>query len=131
MFLGTIKESCRESVLDLALHIAESDNEFSESEKLIIDAYRQEMGVSYQPQKKELQSILDSLASAAMGDKKKILFEMAALVIADGSYSDEEEKLIKEISAAFTISDDFITQSIEIIDDLNVLYLKASKLVTD
>jgi hypothetical protein len=65
-----------------------------------------------------------------MEDKKKVLFEMAALVIADGSYSDEEEKLIKEISASFNISDDFITESIEIIDDLNMLYFKASKLVT-
>jgi uncharacterized tellurite resistance protein B-like protein len=130
MFLGTVKEAYRESVLDLALHIAESDSEFSESEKTIIDAYRREMGFSYQPQKKELKSILDSFASAAMEDKKKILFEMAALVIADGSYSDEEEKLIKEISASFNISDDFITESIEIIGDLNMLYFKASKLVT-
>lgn len=130
MFLGTIKESYRESVLDLALYIAESDNDFSESEKSVIDAYRQEMGLSYQPQKKELKAILDSLSPADSNDKRKILFEIAALVIADGSYSDEEEKLVKEISAAFNISDDFITQSIEIIDDLNVLYLKASKLVT-
>jgi uncharacterized tellurite resistance protein B-like protein len=130
MFLGTIKESYRESVLDLALYIAESDNDFSESEKSVIDAYRQEMGLSYQPQKKELKTILDSLSPADSNDKRKILFEMAALVIADGSYSDEEEKLVKEISAAFNIDDDFITQSIEIIDDLNVLYLKASKLVT-
>lgn len=129
MFLGTINESCKESVLDLALHIAESDNEFSESEKPIVNAYRQEMGLSYQPQKKELKTILDSLALADICDKKKILFEMAALVIADGSYSSEEEKIAKEISTAFNISNDFITQSIEIIDDLNVLYLKASKLV--
>jgi uncharacterized tellurite resistance protein B-like protein len=129
MFLGTIKESYRESVLDLALYIAESDNDFSESEKSVIDAYRQEMRLSYQPQKKELKTILDSLSPADSNDKRKILFEMAALVIADGSYSDEEEKLVKEISAVFNISDDFITQSIEIIDDLNMLYLKASKLV--
>lgn len=130
MFLGTIKESYREGVLDLALYIAESDNDFSESEKSVIEAYRQEMGLSYQPQKKELKIILDSLSHADSNDKRKILFEMAALVIADGSYSDEEEKLVKEISAAFNISDDFITQSIEIIDDLNVLYLKATKLIT-
>jgi tellurite resistance protein len=130
MLLGTIKESYREVVLDLALYIAEADNEFSESEKSVIDAYRQEMGLSYQPQKKELKTILDSLSPADSNEKRKILFEMAALVIADGSYSDEEEKLVKEISSAFNISDDFITQSIEIIDDLNVLYLKASKLVT-
>jgi uncharacterized tellurite resistance protein B-like protein len=129
MFLSTVKELYRESVLDLALYIAESDNEFSESEKSVINAYRQEMALSYQPKKKELKTILDSLLPADSNDKRKILFEMAALVIADGSYSDEEEKLVKEISAAFNIGDDFITQSIEIIDDLNMLYLKASKLV--
>jgi uncharacterized tellurite resistance protein B-like protein len=130
MFLGTIDETYKKSVLDLALYIAESDNEFSETEKSVIDAYRQEMGLTYQPQKKELKIIFDSLSQADSNDKRKILFEMAALVIADGSYSDEEEKIVKEISAAFNISDDFITQAIEIIDDLNMLYLKASKLVT-
>jgi hypothetical protein len=40
MFLGTIKEFYRQSVLDLALYIAEPDNEFSESEKVIIDTYK-------------------------------------------------------------------------------------------
>jgi tellurite resistance protein len=131
MFLGTIKESYRESILDLALYIAESDAEFSESEKSVIDAYRQELGIAYQPQKKELKAILDSFSAANASDKKKILFEMAALVIADGSYSDEEEKIVKEISKVFNISDNFITQSIEIIDDLNVLYVKATKLVSN
>jgi tellurite resistance protein len=130
MFLSTVKELYRESILDLALYIAESDNEFSESEKSIIDAYRQEMGLSYQPQKRELKTILNSLVLADSGDKRKILFEMAALVIADGAYSDEEEKIVKEMASAFGIGDDFITQSIEIIDDLNVLYNKAAKLVT-
>jgi tellurite resistance protein len=130
MFLETINESCKKDVLDLALLVAESDDEFSDSEKIIIESYKHEMKIDYNPQKKSLASILRSFANISQFDKKKILFELAALIIADGSYSDEEEHLIKEISAAFNISDDFITQSIEIIDDLNVLYLKASKLVT-
>jgi tellurite resistance protein len=129
MFLGTIEESYRKNVLDLALYIAGSDNDFSESEKKIIDAYRQEMNLDKEPQKRELKAILDSLTSANAGDKRKILFEMAALVIADGTYSDEEENITKEIATAFGIGNDFITHSIEIIDDLNVLYLKATKLV--
>jgi hypothetical protein len=130
MYLGTIQDSYKESVLDLAFLIANSDNEFSDSEKFIMEAYKQEMKIAYVPKKKDLQAILDSLASATTLDKRKILFEMAALIIADSSYSDKEEELVKKISVAFNISDDFITQSIEIIDDLNVLYLKASKLVT-
>jgi tellurite resistance protein len=129
MYLGTIKEIYKESVLDLAWLIAQSDNEYSESEKAIINAYKQEMQLKYEPQKKELKDILDSLAGAGAADKKRILFEMAALIIADGSFSDEEQKLIKEISTAFKIGDDFFTQSIEIIDDFNMLYLKASKLI--
>jgi tellurite resistance protein len=130
MYLGTIQESCKESVLDLAFLIANSDNEFSDSEKAIIDTYRQEMQIAYEPQKRELTSILASLAESAALDKRKILFEMAGLVIVDASYSDEEENLLKQIASSFNIDADFITQSIEIIDDFNVLYSKATKLIT-
>lgn len=62
--------------------------------------------------------------------KKKILFEMVSLVIADNDFSDEEEAILNKIAKTFGIEESFISSSIEIYDDLNILYQKASNLVS-
>jgi uncharacterized tellurite resistance protein B-like protein len=129
MFLNAIDKKCRESVLDLALLIAHSDNDYCEAEKEVIKAYKKEMEVSYEPRLRGLDDILNSFTTMSISDKKKILFEMACLVIADSNFSDEEEAILKKTAQSFGIEESFISASIEIYDDLNMLYQKASKLV--
>jgi len=129
MFLNAINKEYRESVLDLALLIAHSDNDYCEAEKDVIAAYRKEMEISYEPRLRELNDILNSLTTMTISDKKKILFEMVCLVIADSNFSDEEEAILKKTARSFGIEESFISASIEIYDDLNMLYQKASKLV--
>lgn len=129
MFLGAIDVSCRASLLDLALLIAKSDGEYGDSERAIIAAYKKEMDVLHDPQNRELDDILSVLSGTSLSDKKKILFEMTSLILADGNFSDDEEKMLNKIADAFCLERSYISDSIEIYDDLNMLYLKAAKLV--
>ncbi|GHT97760.1 hypothetical protein FACS1894142_2990 [Spirochaetia bacterium] len=129
MYLGSIEDRLKERVLDLAFLIANSDSNYSDSEKFIIENYEQEMRISYTPRKRELEEILNSLSSANSTDKRKILLEMVALVVADGEYSIAEQTLLKKISGVFNIEEGFLTDAVGIVDDMNILYLKASKLI--
>jgi hypothetical protein len=129
MFLGTIDESIKASILDLALVIAKSDSEYSDPEEAIIAAYKKEMGISHEPQDRKLDAILSDLSKASDSDKKKILFEMTSLVLADSNFSDDEEKLLNEIAVSFGLDRSYISDSIKIYDDLSMLYQKAAKLV--
>ena len=130
MFLGTITESLKESVLDLALLLVEANKGFYESAPAIMDAFKNRLSITKEPKKRKLKDILESLSSADIIDKKKIMFEITCLAYTDGVYSDKEREIFKEITAAFKIDDDFVNRSIEIADDLNMLYYKANKLVT-
>ena len=130
MFLSTITEYLKESVLDLALILVEADKDFYESAPAIMESFKNRLSITSNPKKRELKEILESLSGADITDKKKILFEITCLVYSDNIFSDTEREIFKEVTNAFQIEDDFVYRSIEIADDLNMLYYKANKLVT-
>jgi DnaJ-domain-containing protein 1 len=131
MYLSEINQCYKEAFLDLAYYFAQSDSVYSESERDVIDQYKKEMDITYNPISKKLTEILSSFSQASEREKKIVLFEIAALVIADGSYSTEEQNVLKEVNNNFRIADDFIVKAIKIIDEINILYYQSKKLIEE
>lgn len=95
MFLTKLKKKEKVAFLKLAYHISRSDNDFSESQKSIINKYCHEMkieDIKYKDKKFDLENTL--LKFKSQKSQKIILLEIMALVYSDNYLHEEEEKVL-------------------------------------
>lgn len=112
MYLMSLSENVKKAFLELAYMVAVSDNDYSDEEKLVMEAYKIELQIEYDLQK--LGSNIDPdmvvqvlCADASIAEKKIIVFEIIGLAMTDNQYDDEERKMIKQMNAAFKLDDDY------------------------
>jgi len=95
MFLDRLKKKEKVAFLELAHHMARSDNDFSESQKSIIAKYCMEMqidDIKYNKNNFNLKKVLSKFKSKS--SQKIALLEIVALVYSDNILHSEEKRVL-------------------------------------
>jgi len=117
MFLNQLKKKQKKAFLQLAHHIARSDNDFSLSQKDIISQYCLEMQIKDITFKEEKFNLKKTLAKFDTKQSQKIvLLEIMALIYSDNYLHKEEKKIL-----------DTMIKSFELNESLSVIYAQWSK----
>lgn len=105
MFLNRLNQRGKSCFLELAHHIARSDNDFSSLQKEIISGYCAEMQISdieYNDKNFNLETTLNKVNSTQ--SQKIILLEVMALIYSDDILHEEEQKILNTMIEKFELS---------------------------
>lgn len=132
MYLSLLREEQKNLYINLAVHFASVDGDFSQEEKNMIDAYCYEMGISYDYSQKipALIDVVEQLnAISNMHEKKMILFEIVGLAKADNNFHEDERRMIALMIERFAIKDTFVDECEHVIEDYMKLQTRINNLV--
>lgn len=105
MFLNKLKKEEKIAFLELAHHIARSDNDFSESQKSIIDKYCMEMQIDDIEYDEEAFDIYVSLGKVkSQRSRKIVILEIMVLIYSDNFLHEEERKVLEKMLEEFDLS---------------------------
>lgn len=110
MFLNRLNLEEKEAFIQLAHHVARSDNNFSEKEKIVITEYCIEMqikSVDYHESEFNLVKILDTFKDPE--HKKLVLLEIMALVYSDEILHSAEKAILEKIAKHFNLNPSLFT----------------------
>jgi len=105
MFLNRLSQEEKGAFLELAHHIARSDNDFSEDQKSIIAKYCMEMqmeDIEYNEDTFDIYTTLDKIQNPR--SRKVILLEIMALIYADDFLHEEERKVLEKVLEEFGLN---------------------------
>lgn len=97
MYLSYLEENEKIAFLKLAHMIANSDDEFCDNERIIINSYCNEMGIKdIEFDKNEL---IDIIAYQFKTDQSRriVIFELMNIINANGEFKDKEKSIIDDI----------------------------------
>jgi len=117
MFLNRLNQEEKIAFLEIAHHIARSDNNFSEDQKTIIAKYCTEMqieDIDFDEENFDLSLTLQKIKNAK--SQKIVLLEVMALVYSDNVLHEEEKRVLSQIVSGFGLS-----------ESLTVIYAEWSK----
>jgi len=105
MFLNRLKNNEKVAFLELAHHIAHSDNDFSDDQKSIIEKYCLEMqiaDINYDEDKFDIYETLAEIESPR--SRKIVILEIMALIYSDSFLHEEERKVLEKMLEEFDLS---------------------------
>lgn len=124
MFLKDLNETQQKLFLGIARELIESDNHISEQEKYLIEALSIEMG-----QQELIRNPSDETVESFFPDKfsrTAVMLELIGLSACDGSFSVEEDKIIKRMQKIFAVSDDQLNAYVKWVKKLYATYGEAA-----
>ncbi|MGG7060004.1 hypothetical protein ACQPUY_16030 [Clostridium nigeriense] len=105
MFLKELNKDESMCFLNLVSIFAKVDNKFAKEEKVLVDEYREELGIHTEEIKTiEYDEIINILKESSDRSKKIIYFELVGLALVDGEYEDEEIDFLEKIATEFNIT---------------------------
>ena len=131
MFLNYLSELEKKNYLDLALAAAHCDGAIPEAEANLIEQYKVEMHLEYEPVLRPVDEILAAFSVASENTKKIIFFELLGLMFADNVYNENETHFMSQIAAAFNINSEFIGKSKKLLADYLSVYKEIIKLIRE
>lgn len=134
MFLRSLSKEKGEMFLQLSVHAALTNNDLAIEEKEIISGYCEELGIKdYKIEiKTDLDRLLNEIKESSTEEEKNIIvFEIAALIMADREYDDKEQAFIKSVKDKLDISDDKLNTMFELIKELMNVYEGISKVIRE
>lgn len=104
MFLKELNKDEANAFFNLVSIFARIDNEFAKEEKVLLDEYKEELGlVDSEINEMVYEDIIESLKSSSDRAKRIIYFELLGLALVDGEYEEEEVDFLEKIAAEFSI----------------------------
>jgi len=105
MFLNRLTTDEKGAFLELAHHIARSDNDFSDEQRGIISTYCFEMQIDDIDYKEENYSLTDTLAKFTnKANQKIVLLEVMALVYSNDVVDKQEKEILDIIILTFDLN---------------------------
>jgi uncharacterized tellurite resistance protein B-like protein len=105
MFLNKLNKNEKVAFLELAHHIARSDNDFSDTQKDIIEKYCLEMqidDIKYDVDKFDIYTTLDKVQNQR--SRKIVVLEIMALIYSDNFLHEEERKVLEKVLEEFDLN---------------------------
>ncbi|MCT7562169.1 TerB family tellurite resistance protein [Aliarcobacter butzleri] len=129
MYLNYLEENEKKAFLKLAHMIANSDDEFCDNERIIINSYCNEMGIrDIEFDKNEL---IDIVAYQFKTDQSRriVIFELMNIINANGEFKDNERAIIDVLLKEFNIEEKFLNDVKQWSDSMSHLVEQGYKLV--
>ncbi|WP_294155396.1 hypothetical protein [uncultured Selenomonas sp.] len=134
MFLKLLKPEEKALFLEFAYSLVHEDGRFEESEKEMIEAYCEEMGVTFDlaHAPRETHALVKKMAETMTLEEKKIaFFELIGLAMADGDYGEEERTAMKDLEEAFGMTEAYGQTCETLLKEYFVLQQKMTAAVLD
>ena len=136
MYLMKLSENAKKSFLELAYLVAAVDNDFSDEEKIVMEAYKKELQIDYDLDAMDgninLETVIRILCQDANeAEKKIIVFEIIGLAMTDNLYDDEEKKTVKMLNEAFQLDETYPSSCESLINQYIELQTQIDALVTE
>ena len=120
MYLEFLDQQQRELCIELAINLASTDGVFSQKERLLIEGYCADAGMTYNFNQKEvlpLQAIIENLLIiTGTTERKIIVFEMIRLATVDNVFHENERDLINDVALQFEIDESYVQECQEVIE---------------
>ncbi len=105
MFLNRLTDEEKIAFLEIAHHVAHSDNDFSEDQKSIINKYCLEMQIADINYDESTFDIYDTLNKITKRTSRKVVvLEIMALIYSDNFLHEEERKVLEKILEEFDLN---------------------------
>lgn len=129
MYLNYLEETEKIAFLKLAHAIANSDDEFCDNEKIIINSYCNEMGIADITFDKD--ELIDILSYQFKTDQSRriVIFELMSVINANGEFKGKEKDIINILLKEFNIEEKFLTDVKQWSDSMIYLVEQGHKLV--
>lgn len=121
------------AIIDLCLYSAETNGDIDEREIKKIKEFCSEMNTEfYDIPKSEMETALTILyEECSMSERKKILMELLALMMSDGSCDEEEMNFLKEqVIKKLEITDEDLSSFYKALRQLYMIYANINQLVS-
>lgn len=132
MFLPVLNTAEKVAFVNLLYNAAKVDGHFGQNEQEHIDAYITEMGLTggqTTDMSYKTETVLELFSKSSFQAKKIVYTELMALIFADGKFSTEEKKFVKQVQISLGISDDFCSDAQKWVQKIIPLYKEGFKLV--
>jgi len=133
MFLKALNEEEKRNFLKLAFFIAKSDEDYAEDEKIMIEEYKYEMNLDFDPESDDsltdVSSLIESFSGSDKQTIKKIFIELNGLVLADEKFVISEKEILQQFMEKYNLSEEHLKQTQDWIMRLNSLYVEGIALI--
>lgn len=104
MFLKELSNNEAICFLNLVSIFAKVDNKFAKEEKILLEGYREELGILDEETKSmEYEEVMKELKDSSDRARNIIYFELVGVALVDGEYKVEEIDFLEKVSAEFDV----------------------------
>lgn len=129
MYLAVLPQKAKENFLNLALYVANADNQFSAEEQNMLNAFAGEMNISYQPVTMPLEEILSRFSDLSLSEKKIVFFELMGLAVVDNHLAKEEKEILERTLTALNLPPEFYEESRKAVTKIAEIYRETNDLI--
>lgn len=105
MFLKELNKEEAICFLNLVSIFTRVDDNFAKEEKVLVDEYKEELGLTNHEIKSiDYSDIIKTLKNSSEKSKRIVYFELVGLALVDGDYENEEVDFLEKLSVEFEIS---------------------------
>jgi hypothetical protein len=117
--------------LNLEIYLSKVDSDFSENERIIIDAHCMEMHIDNNNYEADMSQseIFEGLKALTKQESKIVFLELVGTIMADNVYHVEEKALVNKLAEALKLEENDISLVFSIITDMKNVYERCAEYV--
>ncbi len=131
MYLSMLSDTNKRLFLNLEIYLSKVDSDFSENERIIIDAHCMEMHIDNNNYEADMSQseIFEGLKALTKQESKIVFLELVGTIMADNVYHVEEKALVNKLAEALKLEENDISLVFSIITDMKNVYERCAEYV--
>ena len=131
MYLSMLIDTNKRLFLNLEIYLSKVDSDFSENERIIIDAHCIEMHIDNNNYEADMSQseIFEGLKALTKQESKIVFLELVGTIMADNVYHVEERALVNKLAEALKLEENDISLVFSIITDMKNIYERCAEYI--
>ena len=131
MYLSMLSDTNKRLFLNLEIYLSKVDSDFSENERIIIDAHCMEMHIDNNNYEADMSQseIFEGLKALTKQESKIVFLELVGTIMADNVYHVEEKALVNKLAEALKLEENDISLVFSIITDMKNIYERCAEYI--
>ena len=131
MYLSMLSDTNKRLFLNLEIYLSKVDSDFSENERIIIDAHCIEMHIDNNNYEADMSQseIFEGLKALTKQESKIVFLELVGTIMADNVYHVEERALVNKLAEALKLEENDISLVFSIIADMKNVYERCAEYI--
>lgn len=131
MYLSMLSDTNKRLFLNLEIYLSKVDSDFSENERIIIDAHCIEMHIDNNNYEADMSQseIFEGLKVLTKQESKIVFLELVGTIMADNVYHVEERALVNKLAEALKLEENDISLVFSIITDMKNIYERCAEYI--